>query len=71
MLFALGLTGIGYQQLTERYNLPLMVLYGLMIGVPGLAQLIVALRGVVQADTSSTESSSGARPQSESSTSSF
>lgn len=44
----LGAAGIGYQQVTERYNIPLLVLYGLMVGVPGLAQLILALRGLAE-----------------------
>jgi len=75
-LFLLGAIGIGYQQVTERYYLPLMVLYGLMVGVPGLAQLILALRGLAAPDedpdsgTTSMPSSSGPLPQSQSSTSS-
>lgn len=46
LLFGLGALGIGYQQLTERYYVPLLVIYGLMAGVPGLAQLIIALRSL-------------------------
>lgn len=43
LLFGLGALGMGYQQLTERYYVPLLVIYGLMAGVPGLAQLVIAL----------------------------
>lgn len=50
LLFVLGAGGIGYQQVTERYYVPLLVIYGLMAGVPGLAGLIIALRGLAQPD---------------------
>jgi hypothetical protein len=50
LLFVLGAAGIGYQQVTERYYVPLLVIYGLMAGVPGLAQLVIALRGLAQPD---------------------
>lgn len=71
LLFALGILGIGYQQYTGRFNLALMILYGLMVGVPGLAQLIVAFRGLSSEEvpTSSTGPSSEPLPRSESSTS--
>lgn len=48
LLFVLGASGIGYQQVTERYYIPLLVIYGLMAGVPGLAGLLIALRGLAQ-----------------------
>lgn len=64
LLFVLGASGIGYQQVTERYYIPLLVIYGLMAGVPGLAQLIVALRGLAQTeeDDSPTPSPSSSSP---------
>lgn len=64
LLFLLGAVGIGYQQLTERYYVPLLIIYGLMAGVPGLANLVVALRGLAQPDEddSSTPSSSSPSP---------
>ena len=52
MLFTAGLAGIGYQQVSERYYIPLLVLYGLMCSVPGLAQLIVAIKGMTEPDES-------------------
>lgn len=78
LLFGLGVLGIAYQQVTERYNAPLMVLYGLMAGVPGLAQVVLALRGAMTnpspdpgtGGVSSTPSSPEPYPQSQSSTSS-
>lgn len=66
LLFVLGATGIGYQQITERYNLPMLILYGLMVGVPGLAQLILAARGLAAEvppdEGGSTEPSSSPSP---------
>jgi hypothetical protein len=60
----LGAAGIGYQQITERYYIPLLVIYGLMAGVPGLAQLIIALKGLTQQeeDESPTPSPSSSSP---------
>jgi hypothetical protein len=46
LLFVLGACGIGYQQMTEKYYIPLLVIYGLMAGIPGVAQLVIALRGL-------------------------
>lgn len=49
-LFLVGLGGIGYQQATERYYVPLLVIYGLMAGVPGLVQLIIAIKALSTVD---------------------
>jgi len=64
------MTGIAYQQLTEHYNIAMMIMFGLMVGVPGLNQLVIALRGGTPTDAPSTGSSSDASQRSESSTSS-
>lgn len=77
-LFLAGVVGIGYQQATERYYVPLLVIYGLMAGVPGLAQLIIAIRALSTVDpteepspgTPATPSPSSPFPSSSSSSSS-
>lgn len=58
----LGAAGIGYQQVTERYNIPLLILYGLMVGVPGLAQLILALRGLADPPGAGDDGSTSGTP---------
>lgn len=62
MLFMAGLAGIGYQQVSERYYVPLLVLYGLMCSVPGLAQLIIAIRSLAGPDDEPTPSSPSPSP---------
>lgn len=42
VLFVAGLAGIGWQQYTERVVWPLLVVYGVMVGLPG-AQALLAL----------------------------
>ena len=42
VLLIAGLAGIGYQQYTERVVWPLLVVYAVMIGLPG-AQALLAL----------------------------
>lgn len=59
-----GAAGIGYQQVTEHFYVPLLILYGLMVGVPGLAQLVIAIRGLAEppAEPSSTGQQSSSSP---------
>ena len=45
MLFAAGLAGIGYQQYTGSVSIPLLVLYGVMLGLPGVQALMGLLPG--------------------------
>lgn len=59
LLFGLGALGIGYQQWTERYYVPLLIIYGLMAGVPGLAQLVIALRSITVEPDDSTPDTPG------------
>lgn len=69
LLFLLGACGIGYQQITEKYYIPLLVIYGLMAGVPGLAALIVALRSIAPGEPDEDEPPPGSptpRPSSSS-----
>lgn len=66
LLFVLGACGIGYQQFTERYYIPLLIIYGLMAGVPGLASLVIALRGLAQPDEDGTPSLPSQSPSSSS-----
>lgn len=42
VLFVAGLAGIGWQQYTERVVWPLLLFYGVMVGLPG-AQALLAL----------------------------
>jgi hypothetical protein len=62
-----GLAGIGYQQVSERYYIPLLALYGLMCSVPGLAQLIIAIRGLAEPGDEPTQPSPSPSPLSSSS----
>lgn len=67
LLFALGCLGIGYQQVTERYHVPLLIVYGLMVGIPGIAQLAQVLGSLFPAGSASTppeQSPSPAAPSS-------
>lgn len=46
LLLFLGCLGMGYQQVTHQYHVPLLVLYGLMVGIPGVAQLAQVLGSI-------------------------
>lgn len=63
LTFAFGWLGIGYQQWTHNVSIPLLVVYGVAIGLPGVAAILSALSEV-------TGSQSSASPQEESPTSS-
>jgi hypothetical protein len=41
-MFALGWAGIGYQQMTAQVSIPLLVVYGVAIGLPGVAAILSA-----------------------------
>lgn len=45
ILFIAGLAGIGWQQYTERVVWPLLVVYGVMVGLPGAQALLALLPG--------------------------
>lgn len=45
VLLIAGLAGIGYQQYTERVVWPLLVVYAVMIGLPGAQALLALLPG--------------------------
>jgi hypothetical protein len=45
ILFAAGLAGIGYQQWTGSVSIPLLVLYGVMVGLPGVQALLQLMPG--------------------------
>lgn len=45
VLFVVGLAGIGYQQYTGSVSIPLLVLYGVMLGLPGVQALLGLLPG--------------------------
>lgn len=42
LMFALGWAGIGYQQMTAQVSIPLLVVYGVAIGLPGVAAILSA-----------------------------
>lgn len=44
--FAFGWLGIAYQQGTHDVSIPLLVVYGVAIGLPGIAALLSALQDV-------------------------
>jgi hypothetical protein len=46
LTFAFGWVGIAYQQWTHNVSIPLLVVYGVAIGLPGVAALLSALRDV-------------------------
>ncbi len=46
LTFAFGWVGIAYQQWTHNVSIPLLVVYGVAIGLPGVAGLLSALRDV-------------------------
>lgn len=52
-----GLGGLGWMLYTGNAPWPLVIVFGLMGGVPGLAQLVTALRGVTD-DTAGSGSES-------------
>lgn len=45
-MFALGWAGIGYQQMTAQVSIPLLIVYGVAIGLPGVAALLSAISGL-------------------------
>lgn len=50
ILFVAGLAGIGYQQYTGSVSIPLLVLYGVMLGLPGVQALLGLLPSQQLAD---------------------
>lgn len=46
VMFALGWAGIGYQQMTAQVSVPLLIVYGVAIGLPGVAALLSAISGL-------------------------
>lgn len=48
LLFAIGILGIGYQQWTESRNIPLLLVFVGMVGLPGLTNLIAAIQQAEQ-----------------------
>lgn len=50
VLFVVGLSGIGYQQYTGSVSIPLLVLYGVMLGLPGVQALLQLVPGQQAAD---------------------
>lgn len=69
VLFLAGLGGIAYQQVTGRVHVELLIVFGLMIGLPGIASLL-SLLGGNGADAATTSSSSPSPPSSSPSSSS-
>lgn len=57
ILFVFGLSGITYMMISEKVNTALVILCGLMAGVPGLAGAL-SLLGVKLDDTTGSESPS-------------
>jgi hypothetical protein len=66
VLFVVGLAGIGYQQITGKVHWELLVVFGLMIGLPGISSLIQLVAG----GSDITPSSSSSPPQASSPSSS-
>jgi hypothetical protein len=61
LTFAFGWVGIAYQQWTHSVSIPLLIVYGVAIGLPGVAALLSALSDVTesrQASSAQVESSS-------------
>lgn len=60
LLFLGGLAGIGYQQITGKTDLVLLIVFTTMIGLPGVANTIRLIRGdtttVLQPQSVSSES---------------
>jgi len=52
MLFAVGLGGIVYQLVTDAVNVPLLMVFTAMTGVPGLTNLVSLIRGGFVTDSS-------------------
>jgi hypothetical protein len=46
LTFAFGWVGIAYQQWTHNVSVPLLIVYGVAIGLPGVAALLSALQDV-------------------------
>lgn len=66
VLLIAGLAGIGWQQYTERVVWPLLVVYAVMIGLPGAQALLALLPGRAEQeeDEPTTGSSSPSRSRS-------
>lgn len=45
ILFVFGLAGIGYQTVTGKVDIALLIVFTTMVGTPGLTNLISVLRG--------------------------
>lgn len=56
ILFLIGIGGIGYQQVTGKFNLALALIYALATGIPGVTNLFALFRPV-STDTVSLPSS--------------
>jgi hypothetical protein len=64
ILLISGLTGIGYQQITGKVYIPLLVVFGLMIGLPGVTAILQLLGGTTAPTTGGSSSSSSPHSQS-------
>lgn len=53
ILFFGGLAGIAYQQLTGNVNFVLLAIFTVMVGLPGLTNLIPLMRGSITNSQSS------------------
>lgn len=62
-----GLAGIGWQQYTERVVWPLLVVYGVMVGLPGAQALLALLPGRGEPDGGEPTTGSSSRSPSRSS----
>ena len=65
ILFVSGLAGIAYQQVTGKVSIPLLVVFGLMVGLPGVAALL-ALLPLGNGEAAPTTSASPSPPSSSS-----
>lgn len=63
-LFAVGLGGIVYQQVTGQVDVALLAVFTAMTGVPGLTNLLSLLRGSGTASSRSTGPLSDSAPDS-------
>lgn len=70
VLLGIGTFGILHQEITGHVNLDLLVLYGVMVGVPGAAALVQVARGSATLTVTTKPSSELAEPSSSPSASS-
>jgi len=66
VLFTSGLTGIAYQQITGDVYIPLLVVFGLMIGLPGVTAILQLLGGTTEPTTGASSAPSSPHSQSSS-----